>query len=284
MHLLDHAASTGFHAISIRYENCPTVSSACKQAAAAGAAAEANYFGKLREVRLNGGKYAVGNLRTAVTDAQAALPQFLHLLGQLGWMAFVIRGDADWSKVLVGGSSQGAGMALMVSQMHSVAASLQFAGVDDVVYSETNSSELVAAPWIVSGNRAPKTPLVRIFGFSNVRGFCCEYWHINWRALQMHGAFTSVDNVLAKGGAVPPSHRLCSARPEGTALQEHCSAARDTYFRPVWTYLLSQGLGATANVTTLVDTDGGESGGCGCLPPETPVHHDYQGSGQVGLV
>ena len=78
MHLLDHAASTGFHAISIRYENCPTMSSACKQAAAAGAAAEANYFGKLREVRLNGGKYAVGNLRTAVTDAQAALPQFLH--------------------------------------------------------------------------------------------------------------------------------------------------------------------------------------------------------------
>jgi hypothetical protein len=114
------------------------------------------------------------------TPAQAALPQFAHLLGQLGWAGFVHLGLPDWSKVVVGGSSQGAGMALMVSQAHRVAASLQFAGVDDVIYSTGNTSKLVAAPWITEGNRAPKTPLKSVFGFSNVRGFCCEYWRINW--------------------------------------------------------------------------------------------------------
>jgi hypothetical protein len=211
--LMEHAASLGFHALSIRYENCPTVAAACEDAAAAGPAAGARCFGKLRAVRLRGGNYAAGNLSTTITSAQAALPEFAHLLSQMGWSLFVREGEPDWSKVVVGGSSQGAGMALMVSQAHSVAASLQFAGVDDVVYSAANASQLIAAPWIVAGNLAPATPLSRVFGFSNVRGFCCEYWNINWRALRMGGAFANVDAALASGRGVPRTHRWVAAPP-----------------------------------------------------------------------
>jgi hypothetical protein len=82
-----------------------------------------------------------------------------------------------------------------------------------VVYSAANASQLIAAPWIVAGNLAPATPLSRVFGFSNVRGFCCEYWNINWRALRMGGAFANVDAALASGRGVPRTHRWVAAPP-----------------------------------------------------------------------
>ena len=212
---VQHALSLGFHFFGVSYADSPSVGAFC---------AARNYdpqcYSRIRTIRLDGGMYADNATCTeangCVLPALGGMKQFETVLRATAgtrpsWKPFVgAKSKITWKSIVAAGESQGAGMALMLGIRLSLASVVQLAGVDDVVPSSTAPSGLVPAPWVVQKNKFA-TPPERTWGFGNVNGFCCQYWHATWPAAKLTGPLVSVDN-----GAAPPyggSHRESTSNP-----------------------------------------------------------------------
>jgi hypothetical protein len=277
-----HTSALGFHSLLLAYPNDGTVGSLCS-----GANVTKGCYRKVREARQyggtvdylfnsNSGKY---DTTVAVEPADSADARLKLALASLdgaypsgGWGQYLDAktGGVAWSKVAVGGHSQGSGQALLVSKGELVERVLMFAGVDDV--STDGSGGYVAGDWVATPPSSGGTPANRIWGLGNVRGFCCPYWSTaNWPALGMSG-----DPASYLSGS---SHQLCSdeavigATASGKGMAGHNTVIyNDAIHAEAWTQMLmgsntAAAAAAAAAAVGAKPTPAPALGACDCITP-----------------
>jgi hypothetical protein len=156
--ILQHAARRGFPAIGLRYPNSWTVNGLCRTSSDAGC------FEDVRMEILDG---VDRTDRVTISEANSITNRLVKLLQYLDaefpddeWGRFLSgAGDVVWSKITVGGHSQGAGHAAMVGHVHRVNRVGMFAGVTDY------SSYFGAPPAWLSDPGA--TPMDVHYGFGH---------------------------------------------------------------------------------------------------------------------
>lgn len=241
---VQHARSLGFHFFGLSYPDAPSVGSFCESSGRQLADPDCDY--RIRKIRLFGGRY---NASTPCTAKDGCVePALLGGVAQFsavvqasakrggGWASFTdaaAPGGIAWSKVVAAGTSQGAGMALLVGQLHPLAGVVQLAGVDDININGADPAS-TPAPWVLR-NRSGATPIERVWGLGNVWGFCCAYWHANWAAIGMLGPLASVDGGVAGLGG---SHKLCSSV-NASGISGHGMPHQYPGYGDAWTLMLT---------------------------------------------
>lgn len=144
----------GMRVVSITYNTREAIQQVCPRHPDPDCAA------KVRTKRLYG-----TNAIDVIDDepSDAILPRLVWLLEYLhrthpaeGWGAYLDNGKVNWSRVIVTGQSQGAGMAAFIAQEHRVARAVLFSSPWD-----SYGAPPVLAPWL---SRASATPMDRWFG------------------------------------------------------------------------------------------------------------------------
>jgi len=135
--VLDEAASRGYRVIGLEY---PSTTANPRQSSVVQLCtrdADPACYGRVREARLRGGD--LGGL-DSVTPANSIVNRLVRLLGYLqqqypdeGWDAFMPGDQIDWSRVAVGGHSQGGGVAALIAKQYPVARVAMWSGPADYV-------------------------------------------------------------------------------------------------------------------------------------------------------
>lgn len=231
-----HAARRGFHVVSLAYPNWPSVVELTFRSgdgAAPGAVREERLFGTDASDRID------VDTANSVVGRLASLLHFLDLnhAGE-GWGRFLDGGAPDWSRIVVGGHSQGAGHAAFLGQRVRLAGALLLGGPGDFV------AGVGMADWPFDESL---TPPGRLFGFvheldPNFNGFQAVQAVLG---LDAFGPIHDVDSVS------PPdwvSNRLTSSRLDVPGANFHGAVVVDDHlpldpggapaYASAWDYLL----------------------------------------------
>ena len=197
--ILRTGASRGYHAIGLMYPNTPSVGSLC------GNSADVDAFWNTRGEIITG-----QDLSSLVTipAAECIEHRLVALLGYLstsypaeGWGEFLSGSQPDWTRITVGGHSQGGGHAAVIGKLHAVARVV-------CLSSPADWRNIPDAPATWYG-KPGATPVDRVFGFSHLQDELVPWSQLTliWTALGLDafGGSVSVD-----GAAAPysDSHRL----------------------------------------------------------------------------
>lgn len=137
------AAQEGYFVISPDYANT-VITTVCRPSA------DLLCFDHFRrEIVLGADESSFVNVNVA-NSLENRLRRLLELLSarDARWSTFYSRGEIDWSRVTLGGHSQGAGHAAYLSKLHTVARVVMFAGPQDRFATRE-------APWIDEPGRTP---------------------------------------------------------------------------------------------------------------------------------
>ncbi len=137
------AARLGYHVISLMYQNDLVLVGPCGAAAARGAADGNACYESARLDIIDGGdrSSSIPELAQAGFDISVAngidnrLTKLLDSLDAWypdeGWSKFLVQGAPKWSRIAVGGHSQGGGEAAMIAKIRLVARVVMFSSVPD---------------------------------------------------------------------------------------------------------------------------------------------------------
>ncbi|MCB1590287.1 MAG: hypothetical protein KDI56_15360 [Xanthomonadales bacterium] len=131
LEIIREAASQGFHAVSLAYPNWPSVTDLTI------AGGDLAAPGQVRAERLYGEDVSP---LVDVDQPNSVVNRLVRLLLTLqdshpdeGWGRFLQQSQPDWSHIVVGGHSQGAGHAAYLAQEQALAGALLFGGPGDFV-------------------------------------------------------------------------------------------------------------------------------------------------------
>jgi hypothetical protein len=217
------------YVIVLDYPNWPTVGKSCRWAPAT-----PDCYKMIREQRLWGG----GD----IAETDAGIPQFKAKLTGLGWAdyqtstpsGFGASVEPNWSKIVVSGHSQGAGMALLIGKRHAVAGVVILSGGTD------NSA---TAPWLTEASVTPPSLVYGLFHDADGMGEGKEILEQveTVLALENRGSFLigTTDPSNCCSGAL-----LHTDDPSFTcATMLQCDAhyaSLDKKFTAAWTYMLTR--------------------------------------------
>jgi hypothetical protein len=157
--LLDEAARMGFHVLGLEYPSVGDDANSSMVVQVCNRDPDPACHGEVRATRIYGGE-ARGVSVTSANAIMNRLVRALTYLGQQhpdeGWDAFLVDGRVDWSRVVVGGHSQGGGMAAYLAKQHEVARVAMFSGPSDFALAARGYASWLAQP--------SATPLERYFG------------------------------------------------------------------------------------------------------------------------
>lgn len=158
---------TGIRVLVLAYQNNGSLKSIC--------GSTDSCYTNVRQDRLNG-----SDSSTYVSSvADGVSNRLLKALQSLGWSQFYSGGTILWNKIIVGGFSQGAGMAAFVGKQNEVVRVCQFSGTWDHTVGTTSAS------WLSQ----PSASSASIFyGFTHKDDSLTggvNYLNINWQALGM---------------------------------------------------------------------------------------------------
>ena len=184
-------AARGYHVIGLMYPNTPSVGSLCD------ASSDPDAHWNVRREIITG--QDVSSL-VAIAPAECLEHRLTALLSYLtstypteGWGQYLAAGQPIWSKVSVGGHSQGGGHAGVIGKLHAVARVVCFSSPAD-----WRSTPNLPATWYASPG---VTGAERIFGFSHLQDELVTWPMVtaNWTALGMnaYGAVVDVDTGSA---------------------------------------------------------------------------------------
>jgi hypothetical protein len=139
----------------------------------------------------------------------------------------------NWSKVIVGGHSQGSGHACYLAKQYLVERVLMFSGPND--YSNFFSGP---ANWL---NQAGTTPINRHYSYlslnDEVVAFSKQFANISGLGMFVSDDTTFVDNISSPYGN---SRCLYTTQPPGLVLLNHNATIKlSTINNDVWTYMLT---------------------------------------------
>ena len=229
--LLLEGASRGYHVLGLMYVNGMTVHQYCA------ASTDPACFGNVRsEIIYGNGTSSL----VSVSPADSIVGRLTALLTYLassepssGWGQYLVNGAPAWSKIVVGGSSQGAGHALYLAKGNALAGACAFDSPEDG-YSATEP-----ATWLSQPN-ATSTSL--LYGFTNQDDTIASYAGViqAWSLIGIPGTPTDVD-----GGAPPygGSHQIYTVASTSVTSSTHGYTSVDAVtpivngvplFAPVW--------------------------------------------------
>jgi len=146
--LLRQVASQGYRVIGLEYNDDPAVVQVCPQSLLSSCS------GDFRQRRIFGGdvKSVVEN-----TQSESIINRLVSLLGYLQehdavrhWDGYLLNGQPNWSRIVISGLSQGAGMAAYIAKHRSVARVVLFSSPWDF---QRSSQRL--APWLIDPSETP---------------------------------------------------------------------------------------------------------------------------------
>ncbi len=187
------AARLGYHVISLMYQNDLILVTLCGAAAARSAADGSACYESARLDIIDGrGRSAaipeLAQAGFAVSEANSIDNRLTKLLDSLdawhpeqGWSRFLVNGAPKWSRIAVGGHSQGGGEAAMIAKIRLVPRVVMFSSVPDTVPAGQ------APAWISSH----KTPSRRYFALAHD---CDQFFRsivASWDSLGMDASVAS---------------------------------------------------------------------------------------------
>lgn len=241
--IVRQAASNGFHAISLDYARDVRVPTLCEKATDEGC------YEKVRLETID------GTDRTpliAVPKANSIIDRLTKLLSHLatanpsdGWSAYLKDGEPLWSKVRLGGQSEGGTHATVLARDREVARLCVLEAPVDLITSATGERRL--APWI----RVGSTPAERIYAFRHIRSSSplAPAFPLAFAALGLDRFGPAVDADPVSPPFEMSHHLTTAAAPidDKQANLSHRSVVQDRVtpkaadgrplFAPVWQYL-----------------------------------------------
>ncbi len=233
-----HVADFGFHVVSLAYPNWPSVRDLTL------GNDDATAPGLIREERLYGNE---ASSLVEVDQPNSVVNRLIRLLEYLddefpeeGWSRFLGGSAPVWSRLVIGGHSQGAGHAAYLGQDHALAGVLMLGGPGDVV------PGVGVADWLT---RPAMTPPARLFGFVHAEDPNYAVYQLTQTVLGLAALGPVQDTDL-----LPPSqwssHRLTSTRLDVPGKNYHGAVVVDgglpldadgrPVYAPVWNYMLGQ--------------------------------------------
>jgi len=228
----DYAAANGYHVLGLGYpDKSGSVASQCTNDLAC--------YGKLREETWSGqdtSPIIAVSVDNSIHNRLIKLLQYVVTeFPDEGWDTYYAAGDAVWSRVVVGGHSQGGGHAAYIARLHNVMRVIMFSSPGDAA---GNTTPPTPATWI---GGAHVTPIDHYFGVDHVDDAAYhDKVFADFKALGLPGDVQDVDKVA------PPyhnSHQLTASQPltaphnqiitDGTPLVGGASV-----FQPMWKYML----------------------------------------------
>jgi hypothetical protein len=153
--LLSVVAAQGFRVIGLQYDDEPAVVQICPRDPNPGCSAA------FREERIFGGKDGAPVQNPPQETVVARLVALLRYLDRQhpneNWSRYLVGDQPDWSRIVVSGLSQGAGMAAYIAKQKPVARVVLFSSPWDFI---GRPGEPVLAPWI---GEPSVTPMERWF-------------------------------------------------------------------------------------------------------------------------
>lgn len=229
-----HAANLGYDVINLSYPNTVAVASMADSN-------DSLVFDKYRQELCFGtpvsDEVAVDTLNSISTRTLKLIQYLDQSYPADGWGQYLAAPNAlDWSKIIVGGHSQGSGHAAYLAKHFLVDRVLMFAGPND--YSNTFSN---AAHWL---RQAGNTPPSRHYAFLSLNDeivpFFKQFVNIAGLGLLANDDSTYVDNSAAP---YDNSRFLYTTQPPGLVLLNHNVPIRQSTINlQVWTYMLSSGI------------------------------------------
>lgn len=237
------AASNGFHAISLDYARDVRVPTLCEKDA------DEQCYEKVRSETIDGSdRTPLVNVSKAnsITERLAKLLSFLASTYPAdGWSAYVKDDAPVWTKIRLGGQSEGGTHATLIARDREVARLCVLEAPVDLMTSATGERRL--APWIKVG----ATPAERIYGFRHVRSSSplAPAFPLAFTALGLDKLGVAVDADTSRPPYEMSHHLTTAATPvdDKQANLTHRSVVQDRaapmtadgkpLFAPVWQYL-----------------------------------------------
>ena len=189
--ILRAGANRGFHAIGLDYPNAAAVGVLCA------GSADADCFWNVRREVITGQDLstvvAIDNANSIVTRLTKAIAYLHQNHADEGWGRYLVNGSPDWSKVIVGGHSQGGGHAGVMTKLYTVSRACYFASPPD-----WNTRSNQPADW---ESKANLTSAAAQFGFASLDDPNVPYAQLSviWQTLGLaaFGPAISVDTSTA---------------------------------------------------------------------------------------
>jgi hypothetical protein len=214
--LLRAIADRGRSVIGLEYDDEPAVVAVCTRDP------DPDCSPNFRQMRI----YGTGPSRAVTnTPGDSIEGRLASLLAKLardypeeGWGRYLTDGKPDWSRIVVSGQSQGAGMAAFIAKAHKVARVVLFSSPWDYM-----PPGQTLAPWISAPSA---TPPERWFGAYNRREKTAGLLAESYRRLGI-----PADHVRILGLDLPPG-----VNPDGLN-PYHGQGIHDPRYRPEWMFL-----------------------------------------------
>ena len=235
-----HAANLGFDFINLSYPNSVPAASLANSN-------DSLVFDKYRQEIVYGtpvsNDVSVDSLNSIYTRTLKLIQYLEATYPSENWGQYLSASNTiNWSKIIVGGHSQGSGHAGYLAKQHLVNRVLMFSGPND--YSDYFSN---AAHWL----RQPgATPTGKHFAYLSLNDeivdFSKQYVNISGLDMLLNDDTTYVDNISSPYGN---SRSLYTTQPPGIAILNHNAPIKlSTINSGVWTYML------TAEITTGIES------------------------------
>ncbi|MBS1766076.1 MAG: hypothetical protein JST05_01545 [Acidobacteria bacterium] len=209
--ILKEAASKGFHALGLTYENATLVGTLIQPYSdPTQPGFDADAAGKVHDAVLYGTNASNSLSTITVSAADSIQNRLLKAIQYLdakypseGWGQYAAGGSIQWSLIRLGGHSQGGSQAAYTATKIALPRVISFDSPSD---SQSWVSSSTPATWVVSGHGA--TPSANYFGFTHQQDPLVPLTlaENDWTDLGLPGSPTLVDGVTNYGG----SHRLYS--------------------------------------------------------------------------
>ncbi|WP_125169916.1 BPSS1187 family protein [Leptospira perolatii] len=231
--ILEEAATRGYHSIGLMYPNGDPINVICNSAPNN----SASCFGDTREEILTGVDKTSAVSVDFINSIDGRLLKLLQYLiakrPNDGWDQFLINGNVDWSKVYLGGHSQGSGHAAYQGKIKPLGRVSIYSGVSD--YHIASAS---VAPWLSVGGLTPSSSyfgLVHVgdsvANFSGNMNQVTDAW-LNF--FGMAGALTDADSGTAPyGNTQRLTTNLCASGDENA--KHNCTMLPSQ--QAVWDYI-----------------------------------------------
>lgn len=242
--ILREGTARGYHAIGLSYDNGLAVNEVCPFSL------DPDCAGNMRLEIIEGADRSplvavappasiVGRLTTLLTHLAQAAPNE-------GWDAFLTNGQPNWSRISVGGHSQGSGHAGLMSKLWLLDRAVMFSGPGDLGAQGRGIANWLSLPAV--------TPAARLYGFTHREDELVPVALVQsqWRTLGLEafGGAVEVDGRTAYSG---PSRQLVTSvapNPAGSTPSDApfhgatvvdpvtpLDAAGQPLFAATWTYL-----------------------------------------------